>query len=165
MKLLIHMVRVFRTILFLMLSIFFLLLILPHCMGMTCGIVLSGSMMPAIPVGSLCYINPTSADNICIGDVIAFSVECGRKTMKVIHRVIDKDDRKQYCTTKGDYNEEPDVSPVSYTSIQGKVVLVIPYLGRICRLIFTYKYVLVGAALLFEAMACSLWYALKNSAG
>lgn len=92
-------------------------------------IVQSGSMMPAIKVGSVVVITPRAPYEV--GDIITFTSE--RMDMPVTHRVFakTKDAGRTIYITKGDANEEPDVSQIPEKNVIGKVVLTIPYLGYI----------------------------------
>jgi signal peptidase I len=92
-------------------------------------IVQSGSMMPAIKVGSVVVIMPRAPYEV--GEIITFTSE--RMDMPVTHRVFAKTKEAGRTTyvTKGDANEEPDLSSVPERNVIGKVVLTIPYLGYI----------------------------------
>lgn len=88
--------------------------------------VLTGSMEPDLPVGSLLLISPAEYDDIEIGDDITF-VRDANLTL-VTHRVIRKDDASQEITTQGIANNVPD-NPTSYANVIGKVIFHIPYAG------------------------------------
>ena len=81
--------------------------------------VISGSMEPGIPVGSLVYARKTEPEKLKEGEIIVYS----RGSLRVVHRVIGQAKGKEQLFTKGDANEEADAMPVSYGEIQGKVVL------------------------------------------
>lgn len=98
--------------------------------------VISGSMEPAIPVGSLVYVEPIPAADIVQGDVIAFYDSVGSGAI-VVHRVVDNQVLGGKLTTKGDANDTEDLSPVSYDRYQGKVTFTVPYLGQILHLLST----------------------------
>ena len=56
--------------------------------GITPYVVLSGSMEPKVPTGSLCFINEhVKYESIKTGDVIAFKMSDGTL---VTHRAVDK---------------------------------------------------------------------------
>lgn len=90
----------------------------------------SGSMEPAIHVGSVVAVSPTSPENIKVGDVIMFAPSADTKT-RVTHRVVSVTEGENGLMfyTKGDANEDPDPSAVPATSVTGKARLTIPYLG------------------------------------
>ena len=96
------------------------------CFGMEMKAVMTSSMEPELPVGSLLVISPTDYDDIQIGDDITF-VRDANLTL-VTHRVISKDDETQKITTQGIANNVSD-APTSYENVVGKVVWSIPYVG------------------------------------
>lgn len=105
-------------------------LVVPKLFGYELYGILSGSMEPTYPVGSVVYVQPVNANEIQINDVITFQMAADSQVVAT-HRVIAKDDQKQVFTTKGDHNDNIDSSPVSYKRLIGKTVFCIPYLGYI----------------------------------
>lgn len=83
--------------------------------------VLTGSMEPAIPVGSIVITKEQSSYEI--EDIISFQEEGAIIT----HRIISID-RERYIT-KGDANNVADTEEVQQKQILGKVILMIPLLG------------------------------------
>jgi len=88
--------------------------------------VYTGSMEPAIPVGSIVVIKPVNPETLKIGDIICFKVET-EHPKTVTHRIIGI--TSQGFKTKGDANEDPDTWIVKKQDIIGKVVAIIPYIG------------------------------------
>jgi signal peptidase len=91
-------------------------------------IVQSGSMEPAIKMGSLVIVKP--AKDYKIGDVISFGLVTKTKA-PTTHRIYDikVTDGKISYITKGDANNAPDQREVSKKDVIGKVLFSIPYLG------------------------------------
>jgi len=91
-------------------------------------IVQSGSMTPAIKMGSIVMVK--SVDEYKIGDVISFG-EVTRTKAPTTHRVYDIKvvEGEPYYITKGDANNAPDQREVSKREIIGKVLFSISYLG------------------------------------
>ncbi len=97
-------------------------------------IVLSGSMEPAYPVGSVLVIKKTPPSVLEAGDAITFvapgdsSSPGGRL---VTHRVISAEGsgRERVFRTKGDANATPDRLPVPARDVIGKAAFAVPYLG------------------------------------
>jgi signal peptidase len=90
-------------------------------------VVMSGSMEPAIPVGSIVVVKKVNAEDVEVGDVIAFQTgESG-----TMHRVVEKvvEDGSFYFRTKGDANEDPDPWIVKPEDVSGALMLTIPYYG------------------------------------
>ena len=109
-----------------------LLLIAPLVAGYHPVVVLSGSMMPNYPVGSVTYYKSAAYEDISVGDAITFRIGDGQEL--ATHRVTAKDDAAQSFTTKGDHNETEDANPVSYSQVAGKTTgLAIPYVGYFVR--------------------------------
>jgi signal peptidase len=91
------------------------------------SVVMSGSMEPAVPVGSIVVTQKIDVDNVKAGDIIVFQ----RSNSKTLHRVIDKivENDSYYFKTKGDANENPDPWIVQPEQVQGSLLLTMPYYG------------------------------------
>ena len=89
--------------------------------------VVSGSMAPAIPVGSVIYVKEIPPEAIVPGDIIAFRSEGA----VVTHRVEKVLYFEGNYITKGDANEMEDFTRVSYSDLIGIVKLHFPELGRL----------------------------------
>ena len=122
---------------FIMLAVILLCLALaaPRLAGIKTFVVISGSMEPAIPVGSMVYSKAVDPKTLETGDVIVFyssNAPQGGGTGEVIpvtHRVVLNDTTNGEITTKGDANEKNDISKVTYLNVEGKVIFHIPQLG------------------------------------
>ena len=108
----------------------------PRLAGIKTFVVISGSMEPAIPVGSMVYSKEVDPKTLETGDVIVFyssnDVQGGAGAGDVIpvtHRVVLNDTTNGEITTKGDANEKNDISKVAYLNVEGKVIFHIPQLG------------------------------------
>lgn len=86
--------------------------------------VYTGSMEPAIPVGSVVVIKPVDPETLKIGDIICFQLS---QPTSITHRIINI--TTEGFITKGDANEDPDQWTVKKENVIGKVVLTIPYVG------------------------------------
>ena len=87
----------------------------------------SGSMEPAISVGSVVVVRPGEYQK---DDAITVRAERNAKET-VTHRIVkieEVDGAKRY-ELKGDANEEPDRELVPENRVIGKVILALPYLG------------------------------------
>ena len=108
-----------------------LLFIFPRVAGCTPRIVVSGSMEPAVPVGSITYTCPNiPPEQIETGDVIAYELKNG---IAVLHRVVKKDAEKEIWVTQGDANETEDPAAVSYGQYLGEMVFHVPYAGYVAN--------------------------------
>lgn len=94
--------------------------------------VLTGSMRPNLPPGTLVVVKPTPAEEIGVGDVITFQLESGQPTLvthRVIARSVDSASGEIRFTTQGDANNTPDPEQVQPVQVRGTVWYAIPYLG------------------------------------
>lgn len=95
--------------------------------------VLSSSMEPALPVGSLIYVKDVAADDIKVGDAITFVMN--EDLLVATHRVVEVDSTQERFITKGDANESIDGAPVHFRNLLGRVSFSIPYLGYVANFI------------------------------
>ena len=89
--------------------------------------VYTGSMEPALPVGSVVVIKPVNPETLKIGDIICFKLS--EPTTTVTHRLFNI--TSEGFITKGDANEDPDQWTVKKENVMGKAVFTIPFIGYI----------------------------------
>lgn len=92
-------------------------------------VVMSGSMEPALKVGSIAIVIPSS--QYSSNDIITFSKN-GDKKNTVTHRIVSKiykNGNMPAYLTSGDANKTLDTGEVAEKDIVGKVFLCLPYLG------------------------------------
>lgn len=100
--------------------------------GLTPYAVLSGSMEPVYPVGSLIYVQDVEPESVAVGDAITFSLDSGTL---VTHEVWDIDESGKQFFTQGIANHDAngdilhDAAPVPFARLVGKPMLCIPFLG------------------------------------
>lgn len=108
--------------------------ILPRLFGYTPYTVLSGSMKPQLPVGSLIYVHETDPAALQPGDVITFYRSDGAV---VTHQIYEIDANAQTVGTQGIANVNSDGSiahdaqATPFSQIIGTPVLCVPYLGYV----------------------------------
>lgn len=126
---------------------------LPWVFGYKPEVVLSGSMTPLFPEGSVIYYKYVPFESIQEGDVITFV--SGEAV--ITHRVVGVDSESQTFRTKGDANPSIDSGSVNYSAVKGKVQrVVLPYFGYAIRFIQENYWVLaIVAAILFIGMIIS----------
>lgn len=88
--------------------------------------IVSGSMEPAIPTGSMAYVTECAPESVADGDVIAFLDMRGDV---VVHRVVRNRLVEGEFVTKGDANAEKDMNPIPYNCLIGRVQLSLPFAG------------------------------------
>ena len=99
---------------------------LPRILGMEAYQIISASMEPEIPVGSVIYVKPAPPEEIQAGEIIAFH----EGNSVIAHRVVENRADESAFVTKGDANDIEDVEAVPYSMVRGRVVRHIPKLGR-----------------------------------
>ncbi len=103
------------------------LLVGVRVIGLTPYVVLSGSMEPVYPVGSLVYVKNVEPETVEVGDPITFVLD--EELTVVTHRVVAIDAESEQFTTKGDANDVIDGAPVHFNNLIGRPVFCIPKLG------------------------------------
>lgn len=87
-------------------------------------LMVTGSMDPTIPIGSICFINTNySFQKLATQDIIMYQTP----KQRVIHRIIEK--KEDGYKTKGDANSKEDVKTITSDLYLGKYVFSIPKLG------------------------------------
>ena len=118
--------RVLGTLLLLSVIALAAPLSVPRLMGYEVYEVVSGSMEPAIHLGSLMYVQPGEPSDVAEGEVIAFM----RDDAVVAHRVVYNRSSIGEFVTKGDANNVEDPDPVPYDAYIGQVTKTVPMLGQ-----------------------------------
>lgn len=88
--------------------------------------VVTGSMEPAIPVGTILLAQETPVEEIQVDDIVCFrSTNPGSSGMIVTHRVVgvyDTPDDIRCLRTKGDNNLSVDANPVTEQYLIGRII-------------------------------------------
>lgn len=101
-------------------------ILVPMLLGYKEMAVLSGSMEPTIPVGSLVYVKPVEAAELAVGDVCTYRLPDGETF--VTHRVMSVDPENRTLVTQGDANDAPD-GDIQFEQVYGRTDFHIPYVG------------------------------------
>ncbi|RTL70816.1 MAG: signal peptidase I [Pseudonocardiaceae bacterium] len=127
--------------------------VLPWAVGGKALTVLSGSMEPGLPVGSVAVVKPEPADRIAVGDVIEF-VDRDQATgasRVVTHRVVQVQPGPAFVT-KGDANATPDPHVVAAAAVGGVLWYHVPWVGGLRdRLVGPAGLVVLGGIVLLGA--------------
>ncbi len=117
--------------------------------------VLSGSMEPALPVGSTVVVRPEPAEGIVVGDVVTFTdrEEGSGETRVVTHRVVEVRPGPEFVT-RGDANDAPDQGVVAAADVLGVQWYHVPYVGLLRERLLTPPgaFFALGAVLLAAAV-------------
>jgi signal peptidase len=108
------------------------MIVLPLALGATPYTVLTGSMQPTLPPGSLVVSRSVDVDTIDIGDVVTYQVASNRPEV-VTHRVVGVgfgSTGERVLVTRGDANTVDD-EPVHGVQVRGVVAYHLPYLGHL----------------------------------
>ena len=107
--------------------------LVPRVAGATPYTILTGSMRPAMPPGTLVVVRPVPMKEIGIGAVITYQLHSGEPDV-VTHRVIAVGHTvggKLRLTTKGDANPIADALPVRPVQVRGERWYYLPYAGYV----------------------------------
>ena len=100
-------------------------LAVPRLLGYEIYNVTSGSMEPALPVGSVIYVQRVAPETVKEGEIIAYYVD----GTVITHRVVENRFVEGEFVTKGDANDMEDISNTHYSDLVGIVKYHIPMLG------------------------------------
>ncbi len=111
--------------------------LIPRLAGATPYTVLTTSMRPQYPQGTLVVVRPLPAQEVRSGDVVTYQLESGKPEV-VTHRVVAVStnlDGEVRFTTRGDANDVADEEPVRPVQVKGKLWYAVPYLGYVNNLL------------------------------
>lgn len=114
-----------------------LVIVVPAATGSTPLTVLTSSMEPTLPPGTLVIVKPAEPSDIRVGEVMTYQLESG-KAVYVTHRVTEKSTSSNgevTFTTKGDNNDIEDPAAVQEVQILGEVWYSVPWIGYINNMI------------------------------
>lgn len=124
-----------------------LVLVIPMLWGGVPLTVLTNSMSPGMPPGTLVVVFPVDVDDVHIGDVITYQIASGEPAV-ITHRVIgvtSPDDDGPRFVLKGDNNATPDPDPIRAVQVQGRVAYSLPYLGWVNSTVNgEYRWLIIG---------------------
>jgi signal peptidase len=102
----------------------------PRITGSTPYTVLTGSMRPDMPPGTMTVVRPVDPAELRVGDVITYQLRSGEPEV-VTHRIIETVVTQEGLEfrTQGDANDAPDPDPVRAVQVRGEVWYWAPLLG------------------------------------
>lgn len=116
---------VFSKILILLILLIGIMTTVPRLFHYQIFHVVSGSMEPAIPVGSAAYVKESDISSVKNGDIIAYRM----KDSVILHRAVRVLPEQKTLITKGDANEREDIFPVESVQMIGIMKFHIPVFG------------------------------------
>lgn len=115
----------------LVVAVLAVVVVIPRLGGGTAYTILTGSMRPTMPAGTLVVVRHEPANHIRIGDVITYQLHSGSPEV-VTHRVVGISitlNGAYTFTTRGDANPSADPVPVQPVQIRGVRWYYVPYLA------------------------------------
>ncbi|HEY9293229.1 MAG TPA: signal peptidase I [Microlunatus sp.] len=133
------------------------LTVIPAVKGGQTLTVLSGSMVPRLPVGSVVVNKPADPATLHVGDIITYAIGDNLVT----HRIVKINQRAggRVFITKGDANDSVDSRPVRASQIRGQLWYAVPYIGTVRNFVLTKAGLVAcgGAVLLIAA----IWFLVR----
>lgn len=109
--------------------------LIPRLTGARPFVILTGSMRPSLPPGTLVVTKPVDSSRIGVGTVITYQITSG-EPQTVTHRVTAQGfshDGERRFRTQGDANDTPDQGWVRAVQVRGTVWYAVPWLGYPAR--------------------------------
>ncbi|WGL50407.1 signal peptidase I [Nocardioides sp. BP30] len=107
--------------------------VIPRLGGATPYTILTGSMTPGMPPGTLVVARPVDPATLAVGDVITYQLTSGDPTV-VTHRIVALSvakDGSRLFRTQGDANDVPDEKWVMPVQVRGRRWYWVPVVGRL----------------------------------
>lgn len=107
--------------------------LVPRVFGATPYTILTGSMRPELPPGTLVVVKPKAFEQIAVGDRVTYQLESGRSEV-VTHRVVGVNvgmNGERTLRTQGDANGALDEAPVREVQVKGEVWYSVRHLGHV----------------------------------
>ena len=124
-------VTISAVLLMLMIALGFAVIVVPAITKSVPLTVLTSSMEPGLPPGTLVIVRPVAPADIRMGDVVTYQIRSGEPGV-ITHRIIaitTTESGERSFTLQGDNNGAPDPDAVREVQVQGRVWYSLPYLG------------------------------------
>lgn len=108
-------------------------------------IVLSGSMEPTIPTGSLVFSTTINPEKLEVADGLVFQVGGSVVTHRIVEIHTNSDNTREFVT-RGDANNTNDATAINQNQVIGKVIGHIPIIGKI--LLFIQQNLLISTVII-----------------
>ncbi len=147
------------ALLLIVIGIAVLVIVIPMVTGSTPRTVLTESMEPKLPPGTLVIDKPVKPEDVRIGDVVTYQL-ASDQDLFVTHRVVSisrATDGSITFVTKGDNNSTPDTAPVTAVQLSsgGRVWYSLPWIGYLNNAVggSGKSWLVIGAAVLLFGYA------------
>jgi len=114
-----------------------IVIVIPAVAGATPLTVLTSSMEPGLPPGTLIVVKPIATNVIAMGDVLTYQIESGKPGV-ITHRVTgitNSSDGTRTFTLKGDNNDVADELQVIPVQVVGKLWYSVPWIGNVSNFV------------------------------
>ena len=120
------------AVLLLVIALAVVLIVIPKFTGSIPLTVLTSSMEPGFPPGTLIIVRPVEVDALVLGDVITYQMETGKRGV-ITHRIIaiNSSAGERTFVTKGDNNGVADADAVLEAQVQGRLWYSVPLIGYV----------------------------------
>ncbi len=110
-----------------------LAVLLPRAVGGTPYVILTGSMRPSLPPGTLVVTRPVDLVSLRVGAVVTYQLTSGQAAV-VTHRIVGQGINalgEQVFRTQGDANRTADPGWIRPVQLRGEQWYAVPYLGHL----------------------------------
>ncbi|WP_431817544.1 signal peptidase I [Gordonia jacobaea] len=161
------MIRLTLSWLFLFVAVGLLaaVVVVPRLAGATPYTIMTSSMRPHMPPGTLVMARTADPAQVHTGDVITYQLRSGQADV-VTHRVVGvgQDGRgERLFTTRGDNNPTTDPAPVRAVQVRGKVWYSVPYIGYLNQVITGRQHVVAVYVVAGLLLAYAVFMALSSA--
>ncbi|WP_051973611.1 signal peptidase I [Cryobacterium sp. MLB-32] len=120
------------AVLLLVIALAVLLILVPKATGSIPLTVLTSSMEPGYPPGTLIIVRPVDPNELRLGDVITYQIQSGKPGV-ITHRIIaiNSSAGDRTFVLKGDNNSKADVEEVLAEQVQGRLWYAVPFIGYV----------------------------------
>jgi len=99
----------------------------PRFLGISMYSIMSPDMEPVIHVGSLAYAVQATSEDLAVDDMVVYRIDGESHT----RRILSVDEQAKTAVVNGDANTEDKARTVAFDVIKGKIVLVVPFVGKL----------------------------------
>lgn len=164
MKVIAKILRAVGTILLIGMIFACAVVVVPKVAGLSVYAVISGSMEPTIPTGSLVFVEKVEPEELLTNDIVAYNSQIAGGGV-ITHRVIEIKKEERSFITKGDANSSSDVTPVKYEQLVGRVKSYIPGLGKLALVLSEKSGKLIAGGVILVALFLNLLSSFFEKAG
>ncbi|QDP97954.1 signal peptidase I [Microlunatus elymi] len=133
------------------------LTVLPALVGGQTLTVLSGSMQPRLPVGSVVVNKPADVATLQRGDIVTYAIGDTLITHRIV--AIKQSSDGPVFTTRGDANNADDTAPVHAAQLRGRLWYDVPYIGTVRNFVLSKAGIMVGGGAV--VLCAGIWFLVR----